>query len=61
MSKVTIKPYDTAEFLETPEGIYYYLNEVLADGDPTLIADALGNIARSKGMSAISKKNAQQS
>jgi probable addiction module antidote protein len=56
MTKITIKPYDTADFLETPEDIYYYLNEVLADGDPTLIADALGNIARCKGMTAIAKK-----
>jgi probable addiction module antidote protein len=56
MSKITIKPYDTADFLETPEDIYYFLNEVLSDGDPKLIASALGDIARSKGMTKIAKK-----
>ena len=54
--KITVKPYDTAEFLATPQDVYYYLNEVLASGDSALIASALGNIARSQGMTAIAKK-----
>lgn len=54
--KITVKPYDTAEFLATPQDVYYYLNEVLASGDSALIAAALGNIARSQGMTTIAKK-----
>jgi probable addiction module antidote protein len=55
-SKIKITPYDTADYLETPESVIEYLNVVFADGDPKLIATALGNVARSKGMSEIAKK-----
>ena len=50
--KITVKPYDTAEFLATPQDVYYYLNEVLASGDSALIAAALGNIAGRSASSA---------
>ena len=47
------KPYDSADYLQTPEQVALYLEEVFVDGDPALIAKALGVIARSKGMSYI--------
>jgi probable addiction module antidote protein len=53
--KITITPYDTADYLQTPAAVVEYLNVVFADGDPKLITMALGNVARSKGMSAIAK------
>jgi probable addiction module antidote protein len=49
------KPYDSADYLETPEQVALYLEEVFADGDPALIAKALGVVARSKGMSQIAQ------
>jgi probable addiction module antidote protein len=49
-------PWDTAEFLETPEDIAGYLEAVFEDGDPALITHALGVVARAKGMSQIARK-----
>ena len=41
--------YDTAEFLDTEEGIAAYLAEVFASGDPAFIADGIGVVARARG------------
>tara|TARA_B100000614_G_C14203912_1_gene351010 strand:+ start:160 stop:477 length:318 start_codon:yes stop_codon:yes gene_type:complete len=48
--------FDAADYLDTPEDIAFYLEAVLEDGDPALIAAALGDVARSKGMSAVSRQ-----
>jgi probable addiction module antidote protein len=47
--------WDAANHLETKEDIAAYLEAALEHGDPTLIAAALGDIARSKGMTQISR------
>ena len=52
---VEIKKWDTAEILETPEDVAAYLEAIFEDGDPALIAIALGNVARSEGMTEIAK------
>lgn len=39
-------PYDSAEFLHTPEAVQHYMDEALATGDPAFIAHALGTVAR---------------
>ena len=54
-SDYIVKPYDSADYLKTPEDISEYLSIVFADGDPNLIARALGNVARAKGMSKVAK------
>ena len=55
-TKVT--DYDVAEHLRTPEEMADYLEACLAecDGDPSFVAQALGNIARAKGMSALARE-----
>ena len=40
--------YDTAEYLETDEDIRHYLEACQEEGDPALIAAALGDIARAQ-------------
>jgi probable addiction module antidote protein len=45
--------FDVAEYLDSPEAIAGYLDAVFEDGDPALIAAALGHVARAKGMSQI--------
>ena len=40
--------YDTAEYLETEEDIRHYFEVCQEDGDPALIAAALGDIARAR-------------
>ena len=48
--------WDPAEHLETPEDVAMYLSVVLEENDPALLSVALGDIARSKGMAALSKE-----
>ena len=57
MGKTKTTPYDSAEYLETPEDMAAYLEACLeiADGDAAFIAKALGNIARAKGMSQVAR------
>ena len=49
--------YDTAEHLRTQEEMALYLEASIeeARGDAALIAQALGNIARAKGMTEIAR------
>ena len=53
MAKTKTKPWDAAEHLETKEDIVLYLEAVFEDGDPALIAAALGDAARAKGMAKV--------
>ncbi|MFK3796736.1 MULTISPECIES: addiction module antidote protein [unclassified Pseudomonas] len=52
------KPYDVAEYLETPEDMVGYLNACLEEdqGDGVLVSKALGNIARAYGMTQIANE-----
>lgn len=47
---------DIAELLDSDEVMAGYLSDIMASGDSTLIMSALGDIARAKGMSALSKE-----
>jgi probable addiction module antidote protein len=47
--------WDSAAYLKTDTDIAHYLEAVFEDGDPTLVAAALGDVARAKGMSEIAQ------
>jgi probable addiction module antidote protein len=49
-------PFDPAEHLRSEEDILYYLEAAMEGNDPKHIAIALGDVARSKGMSEIARK-----
>ena len=51
-----LRPYDSAEYLDSDESINAYMEEALETDDPAFIATALGTIARARGMSEIAKK-----
>ena len=51
-----VYPFDPAEHLESEEDILYYLEAAMEGNDPKHIASALGDVARSKGMTEIAKK-----
>jgi probable addiction module antidote protein len=51
-----VLPFDPAVHLETEEDILYYLEAAMEGNDPKHIASALGDVARSKGMSEIARK-----
>jgi probable addiction module antidote protein len=55
MNKPTLKKWDSAEHLKTPEDMAMYLEACFeeAGDDAAFIAKALGNIARAKGMSQL--------
>lgn len=56
MAKVTTTRWDPAQHLETAEDMAAYLEAALEEEDATLIAAALGDIARAKGMTGIARK-----
>ena len=55
--KTTTTPYDVAEHLRTPEDMALYLEACIeeGDGDAAFIAKALGDIARSQGMTQVAR------
>jgi probable addiction module antidote protein len=52
---IETRPWDAAEHLETEEDMVAYLEAALAEGDASLVAAALGDIARAKGMSDVAR------
>ncbi|HWA47303.1 MAG TPA: addiction module antidote protein [Dongiaceae bacterium] len=54
--KVKVARFDAAEFLTTPERCAYFLTDALETKDPAQIADALGVLARARGMREVAKK-----
>jgi probable addiction module antidote protein len=52
----TDRDLGSVDYRDTPEVIAAYLDEVFAKGDEARIAQALGVIARSKGMTRIAKE-----
>jgi probable addiction module antidote protein len=56
MAKTQTHPWDVAEHLKTEEDMALYLEAALEEADPALVAAALGDIARAKGMAQIARK-----
>ena len=53
MTKLTT--FDVSQYLDSKEMIAEYLSQVLQDGDMNEVLEAIGNIAKAKGMSQIAK------
>jgi len=53
MTKLTT--FDVSQYLDSKETIAEYLSQVLKDGDMNELLEAIGNIAKAKGMSQIAK------
>ena len=47
--------FDSADYLDSDEAILAYFEEALDTDDPAFIMQALGTIARARGMSQIAK------
>jgi probable addiction module antidote protein/putative addiction module killer protein len=56
MTKTTTTIWDPASHLSTEDDVVAYLEAALQDGDPQLVAAALGDIARAKGLSQIARE-----
>lgn len=53
---IETKAWNVQDHLNSPEEVAGYLEAIFEDGDPSLIAAGLGDIARSKGMSQIARE-----
>lgn len=47
--------FDVSQYLDSKEMIAEYLSQVLEDGDMDELLEAIGNIAKAKGMTQIAK------
>lgn len=56
MAKLQTYAWDASDHLETKEDIVAYLEAALEDGDPSLVTAALGDVARSRGMTTIARE-----
>jgi probable addiction module antidote protein len=52
-SAVKTRPFDPAAYLDSDEAITAYMTDALATNDAGFIADALGVIARARGMTKV--------
>ncbi len=55
MAKTVTTPWDPADHLKSEEDMAAYLEAAFEEGDPALVAAALGDIARAKGMSQVAR------
>jgi len=49
--------FDAAQYLNSEEDIAAYLTTVIEENDSSLLAAALGDIARARGMSQVAKES----
>ncbi|MGL6551662.1 addiction module antidote protein [Aeromonas hydrophila] len=56
MKKEEFTRFEPAEILTTEAEITAYLNEAMAEGDPNLLAAALGDIAKARGMAELARE-----
>jgi probable addiction module antidote protein len=50
---IETKPFDVVEVLNSEERISAYLEEAFESGDASIIASAIGDVMRSRGVSAV--------
>ena len=55
MRSLKTKKYDVANYLDSDEMIAAYLDAAFESGDTSRIAEALGDVARARGMTKIAK------
>jgi len=56
MTKTMTRRWDAAEYLDTLEDMVLYLEAAFEERDSSLIAMALGDIARAKGMTEVARR-----
>jgi probable addiction module antidote protein len=56
MSILEYREFDAARYINTEEDVILHLEAAFEDGDPCVISDMIGAVARSQGMAAIAAK-----
>ena len=54
--KVTIADWDAADYIETKEDVLEYLAVAMEEKDPEFLLAVIGDVARSKGMTQLSRE-----
>lgn len=57
MAKVVTTQFDSADYLNTAEAIAGYLDAYLEDSTPEELREAMANVARSHGVSDLSRRS----
>ncbi|CAN7645891.1 putative addiction module antidote protein [Duganella sp. FT109W] len=52
----SLPEFDAADYIKTEETFLAFVNDFFAEGDPAMIAEALGIAARAKGMTEIANR-----
>ena len=55
-ARAKTRRWDAADHLDDLDDVVAYLEAAFEDGDPRIIAAALGDVARSRGMTAVAAK-----
>jgi probable addiction module antidote protein len=55
MSKIKTRPFDASSYLKDEADVAAYLQVAIEDGDPALLAAALGDIAKARGMTQLAR------
>ena len=55
MARTRTQPFDAADYLKSEDDMVAYLEAALEEDDPRVVAAALGDIARAKGMSQVAR------
>ena len=56
MAKTKTKRWDPADYLKSEGDVIAYLEAAFGEGDPSVVAAALGDIARAKGMTRVARQ-----
>jgi probable addiction module antidote protein len=56
MAHTKTRPFDAADYLKTEDDMIGYLEAAFEEDDPRVVAAALGDIARAKGMSQVARE-----
>jgi probable addiction module antidote protein len=57
MAKIETTAFDSADYLNSAEAIAAYLDAYLEDGSPEELRDAMATVARSHGVSNLSRRS----
>jgi len=56
MAKTKTRRWDPADYLKSDKDVIAYLQAALEDGDSGVVAAALGDVARAKGMTRVARQ-----
>ena len=55
MASVKLRDHDPADYIDTPEDALLHLQAAFEEGDPGVVAEMIGAVARSRGMAGVAR------